>query len=59
MLSYKEFNLSKLLVSDWLDIVGNFHPFGQIEFLGLLVVLLYVLAVSEEELLEAIAVVQL
>ena len=46
-------------VSDWLDIVGSLQPFGQMEFLGFLVVSFSVLCVNEEGLLLAIAAVQL
>ena len=43
---------------DWLDIVGNLQPLGQIEFWGLFVISLDVLPVSVEESLEAIAAAQ-
>ena len=64
ILSYKTFNLSNSLVEPgtlllWLDTVGNLQPFGQIEFFGLLTILVYVLVISVDESLLAIAAVQL
>ena len=64
LLLYNRFSLANslvepIVVSDWLDIVGSLHPLGHIEFLGFLDISLMVSCVNEEELLEAIAAVQL
>ena len=51
--------MEPISLAGWLDIVGNLHPLGQIEFCGFLEISLMVSCVNEEESLDAIAAVQL